>query len=177
MKKESSNKKQRIIRRFHNRSSVGATVNQKQIDVAITDLVLNRLYNNGDKQTASLKEDILIPAQVKFTKEGVDRLWDILLSTGLVSPVIGFGHSGELSITNQGYQLMSQFGSYANFIHKREEDAARQSAGENMAQFIIQHGAEESDAGEQSGNSENSDSPDSNQPHKENDAIAARKKK
>jgi hypothetical protein len=179
MKKESANKKQRIIRRFHNRSSVGAMVSQKQIDVALTGLVLSKLYNNGDKQPASLKEDILIPSQIKFTNQGVDRLWDILLSTGLVSPVIGFGHSGQLSITNQGYQLMSQFGSYTNFIKKREE-AVHQESGGDITQFIQKKNEEEPDTEVQEGNgdikkSNNKKGEEGNQ--KGTDSIAARKKK
>lgn len=135
--RHSANKKQKIVQRFRNRSSVGAKISQKEIDIALTDLVLAKLYNDGDKQPASLEEDILVPANIKFTSGGVDRLWDVLLSTGLVSPVIGFKSSGRLTITNQGYQLMSQFGSYSNFIKKREEEAARQSEGSAMPQFII----------------------------------------
>lgn len=135
--RHNANKKQKIVQRFKNRSSVGAKVTQKQIDIALTDLVLAKLYNDGDRQPASLEDDILTPAKIKFTAGGVDRLWDILLSTGLVSPVIGFKRSGRLAITNQGYQLMSQFGSYSNFIKKREEEAARESAGNSMPQFII----------------------------------------
>lgn len=137
MKNNKVNKKQKIVRRFRNRSTVGAKVSQKEIDVQMTDIVLHKLYNDGDKKTASLKEDILIPHKIKFTEEGIERLWDILISTGLVSPVIGFGRSGRLSITNQGYQLMSQFGSYSNFLKKREEEAARKTAGAVLPQFII----------------------------------------
>ena len=148
--RHSANKKQKIVQRFKNRSSVGAKISQKEIDIALTDLVLAKLYNDGDRQPASLEDEILTPANIKFTPSGVDRLWDVLLSTGLVSPVIGFKRSGRLAITNQGYQLMSQFGSYSNFIKKREEEAARQSAGNAMPQFIIStddSGEEENDEG------------------------------
>lgn len=137
MKRNEVNKKQKIVRRFRKRCTTGAKVSQKEIDIQMTDIVLHKLYNNGDKKTASLKDDILIPNKIQFTEEGVERLWDILISTGLMSAVIGFGRSGRLSITNQGYQLMNQFGSYRNFLKQREEEAARKSAGAVMPQFII----------------------------------------
>ncbi|HET8572602.1 MAG TPA: hypothetical protein VFL76_01915 [Edaphocola sp.] len=170
-----ANKKQKIVQRFRNRSSVGAKVTQKQIDIALTDLVLAKLYNDGDRQPASLEDDILKPAKIKFTAGGVDRLWDILLSTGLVSPVIGFGRSGRLTITNQGYQLMSQFGSYSNFIKKREEEAARQTAGNAMPQFIISTG-EDDDTENDEGAKKVARKEDGKKTKPNNEAIAAKKK-
>lgn len=144
MKEKPINKKQRIVRRLKNISSIGAKVTQKQVDVELIDLVLKKLYNNGDKQTASLEDDILTPAKVNFTKEGFERLWDILISTGLVNSTIGFGRLGKLSLSMEGYQLMRRFDSYSSFIKKREEESQKVPDGV-MPQFIISTSGEERD--------------------------------
>ena len=99
-------------------------------------LVLTKLYNHGDKIPASIDKDILRPNQIKFTEAGSNRLWDIILNTGLVKPEIGFGKVGSLTLTNEGYQLMSNFGSYKNFIAKREEQA-KASVPQAFPQFIL----------------------------------------
>jgi hypothetical protein len=136
--KNSENKKRKIVRRFRNRNTSGASITQKEQDVYLIDLVLKKLYNEGDKETASLTEDILKPGNVQFTQSGSDRLWDILLSTGLVNPVIGFGRAGSLALTNEGYQLMNKFGSYSNFIQEREKQAqANSPQGMVIPQFIL----------------------------------------
>lgn len=100
---------------------IGPKLSQDQIDIEITDLVLKKLFNNGEKRPASLKDDILIPNKINYNADQLDRLWDVLMNTGLVSAVIGFGRHGRLELTSQGYQLMEQFGSYSNFIKKQME--------------------------------------------------------
>ena len=135
-------KKSKLIKRFHNRKSCTATVNKKEQDVSLIDLVLKKLYNDGNKVPASIDKDILEPNNVKFTNAGSDRLWDILLNTGLVKPQIGFGKVGYLTLTNEGFKLMNNFGSYQNFIAKREEQA-RASMPQPFPQFILTTGAAE----------------------------------
>lgn len=144
--KHSESKKRKIVRRFRNRNTSGASITQKEQDVYLIDMVLKKLYNEGDKETASLTEDILKPGHVRFTQSGSDRLWDILLSTGLVNPVIGFGRAGSLALTNEGYQLMNKFGSYSNFIQEREKQAqASNQQGMVIPQFILTGQPEEED--------------------------------
>lgn len=136
--RNNENKKRKIVRRFRNRNTTDASITQKDQDVYLIDLVLKKLYNEGDKETASLTDDILKPNKIKFTQSGSDRLWDILLSTGLVNPVIGFGRAGSLTLTNEGYQLMNKFGSYSSFIQEREKQAQANSAqGMVIPQFIL----------------------------------------
>lgn len=108
------------------------------------DVALNALYNNGDKTTRALNDEILIPNSISLPENEVERLWDILLSTNLVNPVIGFGNAGKLTLTNSGYQMMNQYGSYSAFL----DEKLRQAQGQNMIfpQFII-----EPDNGEKSG--------------------------
>ncbi|PSK91928.1 hypothetical protein B0I18_10422 [Taibaiella chishuiensis] len=117
---------------------------KKQQDIHMIDVALNALYNNGDKTTRALNDEILIPNSISLPENEVERLWDILLSTNLVNPVIGFGNAGKLTLTNSGYQLMNQYGSYSAFL----DEKLRQAQGQNMIfpQFII-----EPDNGEKGG--------------------------
>lgn len=130
-------KKRKIIHRFRTRKSAEASVDRKEQDVYLIDLVLQKLYNQGDKQTASVEEDVLKPNKIDFTDAGSERLWDVLLSTGLVHPVIGFGRAGRLSLTNDGYQLMNKFGSYKTFLDQREQQARAGSQTVAMPQQFI----------------------------------------
>lgn len=122
-KKTANIKRHKVIRRLKGRCTGTAIVDRKQMDIYIIDLALSKLFNDGDKQTASLEEDVFQANKIDFTDNGSDRMWDILMSTGLVKPVIGFGRSGRMALTNDGYQLMSKFGSYQNFINLREQQA------------------------------------------------------
>lgn len=111
---------------------------RKQQDVYIIDAALKALYNDGDKVTRSLQEDVLNPNKIRISEKDAGRIWDIMINTGLVHSLIGFGNSGKLSLTNEGYQLMSQFGSYSAFLEER--DKQQQQQGQNMMfpQFIIE---------------------------------------
>lgn len=109
-------------------------------DEVIMDLVLQRLFNHGNKQTASLVEDIFVPLNIEFTDAAFNRIWDVLVATNLMAPVIGFGKQGRLSITKEGFQLMNQFGSYANFIQLRDAAQQQQLGGKAV---IIEEDTEE----------------------------------
>ena len=39
-----------------------------------------------------------------------------MISSGWVTPVIGFGNAGKVELTKTGYQLMSQFGGYSEYL-------------------------------------------------------------
>jgi len=174
--KNNINKKRKIIHRFRTRNTAEASVSQKERDIQLIDLVLKKLYNEGDKETASLNEDILKPARIQFTEAGSDRLWDLLLSTGLVNPVIGFGKSGNLTLTNDGYQLMTKFGSYSNFISEREKQAqAASNPGMVIPQFILSGGESEDEKGADPEQQEAKPAKEAKKP--ENPAAAAQKSK
>lgn len=134
---QNQNKKGQIVKRFRNRCQQIVMADKKQQDIRMIDVALNALYNNGDKATRSLNEEILVPNSINLPEQEVERLWDILLSTNLVNPVIGFGNAGKLSLTNSGYQLMNQYGSYSAFLDEKLKQA---QAGQNMVfpQFIIE---------------------------------------
>lgn len=131
------NKKLKVINRLKTRKTTEATVDQKAEDLHLIDLVLEKLFNGGDKQTASLEEDVLLAHKIPYTEPGRERLWDLLVNTGFVQPVIGFGKAGRLSLTSEGYQLMTRFGSYSKFIEERQRQAQSQSQGQAMTRFII----------------------------------------
>lgn len=135
------NKKNKVINRLRTRKTVEATLDQQGQDLHLIDLVLEKLYNKGDKQTASLEEDVLTVHKIRYTQSGRERLWDLLVNTGFVQPVIGFGKSGRLSLTSEGYQLMTRFGSYSNFINERARQAQAQTQGQAAPQFIITQAA------------------------------------
>lgn len=129
MSEENINKQEQVAKRFRQRNQreKNDVVQFVEItDETIVDLVLRFLFNQGNKRTASLADDILAPLNIQFTENGFDRIWDVLVGTNLVSPVIGFGRSGKLSITHEGLQIMTQFGSYANFIQLRAAAAQQQ---------------------------------------------------
>jgi hypothetical protein len=133
---EGNNRRKKIVERFKNRVPLPNMQDKKQMDARIIDSALHALYNDGDKVTRSLQDDILKPANIKISEKEVARIWDIMINMGLVHAVIGFGNSGKLDLTNEGYQLMSQFGSYSAFL----DEKSKQTQSQNMVfpQFIIE---------------------------------------
>lgn len=93
-----------------------STVNQSDEDKRILDLVLKRLYSNSHKDILHLENDIYKPLKVNLSHPELERLWSVMTSTGLISPVIGFGNAGKVELTRSGYQLMSQYGGYQEYI-------------------------------------------------------------
>jgi hypothetical protein len=132
-----SHQRKKAIQRFKNRTPMPGMVDKKQLDIIVIDAALKSLYNDGDKVTRSLTEDILKPCKINITEKDAGRIWDIMVNTGLVNSVIGFGNAGKLSLTNEGYQLMTQFGSYSAFLEEKNKQSQQ---GQNMMfpQFIIE---------------------------------------
>lgn len=133
----SHQRKKAVVERFKNRVPLPAMVDKKQLDVLVIDAALKSLYNDGDKVTRSLSEEILKPSKINISEKDAGRIWDIMVNTGLVNSVIGFGNAGKLSLTNEGYQLMTQFGSYSAFLEEKNKQAQQ---GQNMMfpQFILE---------------------------------------
>lgn len=135
--------KRNTILRYKNRIPAANMIDRKEVDVIIIDATLKTLYNEGDKVAGSLQDDVLKPNKIQMPESETDRIWDILINTGLVNPVIGFGNSGKLTLTNEGYQLMRQFGSYSAFVEERMRQSQQQQQGMAFPQFIIQQAEEE----------------------------------
>lgn len=101
-------------------------VDRSEFDRHVIDLVLRTLYNNADKDVLHLEEEIYKPANVQIPLKESERLWEIMLGTGLVNPIIGFGNSGKLELSRTGYQLMAQYGGYLQYMDALTNQAVPQ---------------------------------------------------
>ncbi|KAA5534891.1 hypothetical protein F0919_09835 [Taibaiella lutea] len=136
-------RRKKALERFKNRVPLPAMLDRKQQDILIIDKALASLYNDGDKVIRSLQDDILKPNKINLVEKDTDRIWDIMMNSGLVHAVIGFGNTGKLDLTSEGYQLMSQFGSYSAFIQEHQRQIAQQNQTMAFPQFIIEQSEKE----------------------------------
>ena len=123
-----SDKQSRILRisRHHNRRAKLKRANTKprpetildrnEIDIALIDLVLKSLYHNSHIDILHVENDIYKNANVQVPYVEAERLWEVMTNSGLVNPVAGFGNAGKLKLSRSGYQLMAQYGGYAEYI-------------------------------------------------------------
>ena len=88
----------------------------RDIDRRLFDIVLASLYENADKDTLHMENEILKPLNISLPANEADRIWEVMVSSGLVSPVVGFGNAGKLELTKAGYQLLSQYGTYSQYL-------------------------------------------------------------
>jgi hypothetical protein len=88
-----------------------------ELDKKIFDLVLKKLYENSDRNTLHLENEIYAPSNVKLPANEAERIWEVMISSGWITPVIGFGNSGRVELTKSGYQLMAQFGGYSEYLN------------------------------------------------------------
>jgi len=135
--------RKKALERFKNRVPLPAMMDRKQQDILIIDKALASLYNDGDKIIRSLQDDILKPNNINLVEKDSERIWDIMMNSGLVHAVIGFGNTGKLDLTQEGYQLMSQFGSYSGFLEERQRQMNQQNQTMAFPQFIIEQGTNE----------------------------------
>lgn len=92
------------------------TVDQGEYDRNVIDHVIKTLYNNSDKVSLHLESEIYKPSNISLPFKESERLWAIMLSSGLVTPAIGFGNAGRVELTKTGYQLMAQYGGYKEYL-------------------------------------------------------------
>ncbi|WP_129020389.1 hypothetical protein [Edaphocola flava] len=91
----------------------------KDIEAILIDVSLRELYNNGDRRDLDFVNEILTPNNISVSEgKALESFWDIITNSGLMKAVIGFGKNGKLTLTNDGYNLMNQFGSYMNYLNK-----------------------------------------------------------
>lgn len=109
--------KQNRIRKYHKALKVEAApvIDRMTADKNLFDMVLKQLYNNADN-ALHLENQIYTPNNVKLNNKESERIWEIMISSGWVTPVIGFGNAGKVELTKTGYQLMSQFGGYSEYL-------------------------------------------------------------
>lgn len=96
-------------------------------DKMVFDIVLKVLYNNADVDAMHLENEIFKPSRIKMTVKDAERIREVMVSSGLVSPVIGFGNSGKVGLSTAGYQLMSQYGSYTQYLKSQQSDKGPQT--------------------------------------------------
>lgn len=89
---------------------------RQEMDKNVIDLVLRMLFENADKNAVDLDKDVLRKARITISQKETQRIWDVLTSSGWVSPTIGFGKAGKLELTRAGFQMMSQFGGYTQYL-------------------------------------------------------------
>lgn len=110
-------------------------IDRNEMDKSIFDVVMSYLYLNADKNAIDLDKDILSRMTIKLPEREKDRVWDVLTTSGWISPVVGFGNAGKVELTQAGIQLMSQFGSYSNYLAAAHNNSAHgaiiRSVGEN----------------------------------------------
>jgi len=100
----------------------------RDIDRRLFDIVLASLYENADKDTLHIENDILKPLNINLPPNEADRVWEVMVSSGLVSPVVGFGNAGKLELTRAGYQLLSQYGTYSQYLQWVNEHNSNKNA-------------------------------------------------
>jgi hypothetical protein len=113
MKQNRIRKTQKTLQRLKVRPA--EKVDRIAADKNIFDTVLKHLYNNADI-SLHLEKQIYVPNNIKLTHKEAERLWEVMISSGWVTPIIGFGNAGKVELTKTGYQLMAQFGGYSEYL-------------------------------------------------------------
>ncbi len=101
--------------------------NRLELDKYIFDVAMKCLYHNADKSELGFETEILKYAKVKLPQKEISRLWNVLASSNWVAPTVGFGRAGKLELTHAGYQLMSQFGGYKQYLDTVENNQKPQT--------------------------------------------------
>lgn len=118
-------KNKKALERLHTREA--EVVEHKQMDQQVFDIVLKKLYDNSAKNMLHLENEIYAPSNIKLPAEDAERIWEVMISTGWVTPVIGFGNSGKVELTRAGYQLMAQYGGYSQYLATVNQPAPPQT--------------------------------------------------
>ena len=93
------------------------TLSPRDISNILIDISMRELYNDGDKRELKLVEEILSPNNIQFTDEkSLESYWDIITNSGYIKPSIGFGNNGKVTLSKAGFDLMSKFGGFKEFL-------------------------------------------------------------
>jgi|SRR5690606_26710022 len=98
-------------------------ITRQDMDRIVFDVVLGELYENSDINSLQF-DNILSKYNVQLPYKEKERIWDVLVNSMWVSPTVGFGKSGQLELTPQGYQLLSQYGTYSNYLYAAQNPQA-----------------------------------------------------
>lgn len=114
MKHLRTSKNRKALDRLKTKPAIA--LDRSEMDRKVFDLVLKTLYNNAGKSGLHVENEILAACRISLPSNENSRLWEVMTSTGWVSPVIGFGNAGKLELTKAGVQLMAQFGGYSEYL-------------------------------------------------------------
>jgi len=117
------NKGRKVLKRLKVRPV--REIDRSELDKNIFDAVLNYLYLNADKNSVDLNKDIFSHMSIALPDNEKERIWGVLTSSGWVSPIVGFGNAGKIELTKAGFQLMSQFGSYSDYLGSIQNNPAQ----------------------------------------------------
>jgi hypothetical protein len=112
--KHHRHKSQNALKRMKVKPTV--SLDRSEMDKRVFDVVLKTLYNNAHRSGLHIENEIFRPSNIKVPPHEAGRIWEVMMSSGWVSPVIGFGNAGKLELTKAGYQLMSMFGGYSEYL-------------------------------------------------------------
>ncbi|RYD55193.1 MAG: hypothetical protein EOP56_16740 [Sphingobacteriales bacterium] len=112
--KHHRHKSQNALKRMKVKPTV--SLDRSEMDKRVFDLVLKTLYNSANRSGLHIENEIFAPSKVKIAPHETGRLWEVMISSGWVSPVIGFGNAGKLELTKAGYQFMATFGGYSEYL-------------------------------------------------------------
>jgi hypothetical protein len=91
-------------------------MDRDEADMVIIDVVLKALYHNSHIDTLHIDNDIYKLANIEIPFVESERLWEVMLNSGLVNPVAGFGNAGKLKLSRFGYELMAKYGGYVEYM-------------------------------------------------------------
>lgn len=118
MKHIRKNKNQSTMKRLQVRPVT--TIDRGELDKNVFEVVMKVLYENAHRNALDLEKEIFAPSNIKLPVTESQRVWDILTSSGFISPVVGFGNAGKVELTKMGFQVMSQFGGYAKYLDSQQ---------------------------------------------------------
>ena len=91
-------------------------LNRSEMDKNIFDVVMQYLYVNADKNSLDLDKEVLSHMSITLPESEKQRVWEVLTSSIWINSIVGFGNAGKIELSKAGFQLMSQFGSYSNYL-------------------------------------------------------------
>ena len=107
--------------------SPSSPLERTELDKSVFDIVLRTLFENANKNALDLHKDIFEKSRIVLPQIEAQRIWDVLTSSGWLSPTIGFGKAGKLELTKAGYQMMSQFGGYSQYLASVQNNSQPQT--------------------------------------------------
>jgi hypothetical protein len=82
----------------------------------LIDFIFGALYANLDVNELHLQKEIIEPSGIQLTEAQLEHIRELLLSTGLVNPAIGFGKQGKIYLNQTGITVIKQYKLYSAYV-------------------------------------------------------------